>query len=60
MNDYLSKTWNIQRLYWNGNMQRPNSGGLEKVMRVRFGRRSHLKIKMIKNSENLFGYGKNN
>ena len=60
MNDYLSKLGTYQGCI-GMEMKRPNSGGgTEKVMKVRFGRRSHLRIKKIRNLENRFGYGKNN
>ena len=61
MNDYLSKLGTYQGCI-GMEFKRPNSGGrlCKKVTRVLFGQRSHLRIKKIRNLENLFGYGKNN
>ena len=62
MNDYLSKLGTYQGCIGMEMAKRPNSGGAgtQKVMKVPFGRKSHLRIKKIRNLENLFGYGKNN
>ena len=61
MNDYLSKLGTYQGCI---GMEMKNDQIVvertQKVMRVLFGRKSHLRIKKIRNLENLFGYGKNN
>ena len=61
MNDYLSKIGTYQGCIGMEMRERPNSGGgTKKTFEVLFGQKSHLRIKKIRNLENLFGYGKNN
>ena len=62
MNDYLSKLGTYQGCIGMEMKRDQIVVELEqqKVMKVRFGRRSHLRIKKIRNLENRFGYGKNN
>ena len=62
MNDYLSKIGTYQGCIGMEIAKDPIVVEHEtpKPMKVLFGRKSHLKIKKIRNLENLFGYGKNN